>query len=91
MTSKNTLGKSPVVSTRLPGGLFVLLGTDQYNEHGDLQYPGKLGIKFGRDKTDWVRMSYSDAVLLYRFIEENRDFINSQVQAERDRLTVDEI
>jgi len=91
MATQNVLGKSPVESVRLPGGLFVLLGTDQYNEFGDLQYPGKLGIKFGREKTDWVRMTYSDAVLLYRFLEEHKDFINSQVRAERDRFFVDEI
>ena len=50
MATQNVLGKSPAASIHYPGGLFIMLGTDQYNEFGDLQYPGKLGIKFGREK-----------------------------------------
>ena len=59
-----------------PGGLFVL-GTDQYNEHGDL-HPGKLGIKFGRDKADWVN-ELPDAVPAVSLHSRSKNNINSQV------------
>lgn len=90
MTGKETDG-SPLIGTRLPGGLFVMLGDDQYTDHGDLRYPGRVGIKYGRDKKDWVRMSYGDAVALVRFLQENRSFVNERLAAERERQIVDEL
>jgi hypothetical protein len=81
--------KKPLIGTRLGGGLYVMLGEDQFDDYGELRYPGKLGIKFGRDSKDWVRMSYSDAVQLVKFLQDHKGFVNSQIGLESERLKVE--
>lgn len=86
MADRNGSGNAPAL--RLNGGLFVILGEDQHGDDGRLRYPGRVGIKYGRDTKDWVRMSYSDAVQLVQFLNENKDHVNKAVKAEQDRYKV---
>lgn len=67
-------------------GKFVLLGSDALGDDGSVRYPGRFGIKYGPNKSDWLRMSYIELVSLVNFILENRDFVNEQVERERIRL-----
>lgn len=86
MADRNGSGNAPAL--RLNGGLFVILGDDQHGDDGRLRYPGRVGIKYGREKTDWVRMSYSDAVQLVQFLNENKEFVNAAVKKELERNKV---
>lgn len=91
MAGSNSLTGKPPVMTRLSGGVLVMLGEDDYDETGTLRYPGKLSMKYGRDKKDWLRLSYTDSVQLYKFMSQNRDFVNEQVRLETERMEVGEI
>jgi len=76
--------KDRTVSLALPGGLYCILGDNVY-ENGSLKYEGKAGIKYGRGKQDWVRMSYNDLALFVLWAIEHKDFINTMVVLERKR------
>lgn len=78
------------VTTALPGGLYVMLGDNVY-EDGSLKYEGKAGIKFGQGKRDWIRMSYNDFALLILWALEHKDYINSMVILERKRGVAPEL
>ena len=80
---KESKSNSPMVT--LPCGLFVVLGETTY-EHDEVKYQGKFSIKFGKAKTDWVRMSYTDAAALYKFMTQEKDFINAMIKKEQDAM-----
>lgn len=92
MVDFKALGKEKAESKKnspmctLPCGLFVVLGETTY-EHDEVKYQGKFGLKFGKAKTDWVRMSYTDAAALYKFMTEQKAFINEMIKNEQEELT----
>ncbi len=79
------------VTKALPGGLYCVLGDNVYVDNGALKYEGKVGIKYGRDTRDWVRMSYSDFVIMITWALEHKDFINTMVVLERKRAIAPEL
>lgn len=79
------------IAKALPGGLYCVLGDNVYDDNGALKYEGKAGIKYGRDTRDWVRMSYSDFVVMITWALEHKDFINTMVVLERKRAIAPEL
>jgi len=79
------------IAKALPGGLYCVLGDNVYDDNGALKYEGKAGIKYGRDTRDWVRMSYSDFVIMITWALEHKDHINSMVVLERKRAIAPEL
>ena len=79
------------IAKALPGGLYCVLGDNVYDDNGALKYEGKAGIKYGRDTRDWVRMSYSDLVIMITWALEHKDFINTMVVLERKRAIAPEL
>jgi hypothetical protein len=79
------------ITKALPGGLYCVLGDNVYDDNGALKYEGKAGIKYGRDTRDWVRMSYSDFVIMITWALEHKDFINTMVVLERKRAIAPEL
>ncbi len=79
------------LTLRLSGGQFVVLGRDTYADDGSLRYAGQFGVKYGSDKTDWVRLSYSDLAVLVKWILENKKHVNAMIALERRRMTVSEL
>ena len=86
MTETKDGNKNRTKFKTLPGGHFVMLGDNTY-ENGSLKYEGRFGIKYGRSSKEWVRMSYNDFALLilWALEPENKEFINSMVVLERKR------
>lgn len=92
MTTGTKTGKTDRGITKaLPGGLYCVLGDNVYDDNGALKYEGKAGIKYGRDTRDWVRMSYSDLVIMITWALEHKDFINTMVVLERKRAIAPEL
>ena len=81
--SKERKSDSPMC--RLPGGLFVVAG-ETVREHDVVKYKGKFSIKYGPQKSDWVRMSYIDAAVLFHFMKDNSDFIEMMLNEEREEF-----
>lgn len=90
-TGTETVKTDRSIAKALPGGLYCVLGDNVYDDNGALKYEGKAGIKYGRDTRDWVRMSYSDFVIMITWALEHKDFINTMVVLERKRAIAPEL
>lgn len=55
-------------------------------ENDAVKYKGKFSIKYGSLKSEWVRMSYTDAAVLFQFMKENSEFINKMLNEERKEI-----
>ena len=78
--SKERKSDSPMC--RLPGGLFVVAG-ETVRENDAVKYKGKFSIKYGPQKSEWVRMSYIDTAVLFQFMKDNSEFIEMMLNEER--------
>jgi hypothetical protein len=81
---KESKSNSPMVT--LPCGLFCVLGEDTL-ENDKVKYKGQFSLKYGKGKTDWVRMSYVDSAALYAFMTKEKDFINAMIKKEQDSMS----
>ena len=81
--SKERKSDSPMC--RLPGGLFVVAG-ETVRENDSVKYKGKFSIKYGPQKSEWVRMSYTDAAVLFQFMKDNSEYINAMLNEEREEI-----
>lgn len=77
-----------VPTLRIPEG-FVVMSFD--NVSGNKIYPGTVGIKYGPNKTDWLRFSYMSFKKLIDFCQENREQFNTQLKCEREKLQVSDL
>ena len=77
MTETKDGNKNRTKFKTLPGGHFVMLGDNVY-ENGSLKYEGRQE-SHGRGKQDWVRMSYNDLAIFITWAMEHKDFINTMV------------
>lgn len=77
-------GYEDTPSLRLPFG-FVTLGIDTE------KYTGQVGIKYGPEKNDWLRMSYIDCKKFIDFCREHRDVFNAQLKIEREKTNTGDL
>lgn len=75
-------------SLRLPS-CFITLKTD--TEKDGKFYPGAVGFKYGKEKRDWIWMSYRDVLKLVGFLKENRDLVNAQFEAEELQCSIEKL
>jgi len=68
---------------RLPIGM-LMLGKD--SESNGRTFDGTVGIKYGPEKSDWLRLSYMDMKKIIDFCKENKDLFNTQLKAEREKM-----
>lgn len=73
---------------RLPSA-FVMLSQDN-NENGK-HFAGTVGLKYGTEKKDWLRMSYSEMKKLMDFCNENKTLFNKQLAQERKDMVVSDL
>jgi|GEM_PF-2171455 len=77
-----------VPTMRLPEGT-VFLTPDQENK--GRVYDGKVGIKYGAEKDEWLRLSYTSMKRLIDFCKENSVAFNTQLKKEREKLQVSDL
>lgn len=73
---------------RLPFGMLILSKDQQTNSR---TYEGTVGIKYGPEKSDWLRMSYMDMKKVIDFCKENKALFNTQLQQERQKMVVGDL
>lgn len=79
--------ESPML--RMPFGMFIL-GVDQETEQGQ-KYEGQVSMKYGPDKSDWLKISYMDMKKLIDFCIENKDHFNGMLAKERSKLSTGDL
>lgn len=83
-TVNNVNGKVPEapkkdINIRLPEVFFMLSEDGEYNGR---ETEGRIGIKYGEGKTDWVWLSYMSFKKMIDLCKDNRDVFNSQLKKE---------
>jgi hypothetical protein len=73
---------------RLPFGMLMLSKNQETNGR---TYEGTVGIKYGPEKSDWLRMSYLDMKKVIDFCKENKALFNTQLQQEREKMVVGDL
>jgi hypothetical protein len=93
---KNNNGKAipqneedDAVMMRLPECL-VLMSPDSTTKDGKVR-EGKIGLKYGSEKTDWIWMPYMSMKKLIDLCKENRELFNTQLSQERQKMQVDDL
>ena len=86
MTHSGELPDVPMI--RLPSG-FVMLSRD--NTSNGRTFEGTVGIKYGPEKGDWLRFSYTDMKRLIDFCTEHRELFNAQLSNERLRMQIGDL
>jgi hypothetical protein len=77
------------VMMRLPECL-VIMSPDSTTDNGRTR-DGKIGLKYGSEKSDWIWMPYMSMKKLIDLCKEHREMFNEQLSKERQRLAVDDL
>ena len=86
MTHAGEMPEVPML--RLPSG-FVMLSRD--NVSNGRVFEGTVGIKYGPEKGDWLRLSYMDMRKLIEFCTEHRELFNAQLSNERSKMNIGDL
>ncbi len=81
-------GYDDVPIMRIPSGM-LMLSKDQ--ENNGRTFDGTVGIKYGPEKSDWLRLSYMEMKKIIDFCREHKDQFNTQLKLERDRMVVGDL
>ena len=81
-------GFDDVPTMRVPSG-FIMLTKD--TTKGEKTYEGSFGIKYGPEKSDWLRIPYLEMKKIIDFCKENKHLFNEQLEKERKKMSVGDL
>jgi hypothetical protein len=93
-TPANTNGNSTagafadVPILRIPTGM-LMLSKDQ--ETNGRTFEGTVGIKYGPEKSDWLRLSYMEMKKIIDFCREHKEQFNTQLKLEREKMATGDL
>lgn len=75
-------------SVRLPECLFLMADDSVYKGR---EREGKIGLKYGKGKSEWIWLSYMSMKKIIDTCKDNKELFNSQLKKEIQRMQVDEL